>query len=339
MNALIQTPGQFMAQNGGIPAGPNVTQILLANNMDVQALRTNATTLLPKLAGERLDAAIARVARARMNAMADLRNAGLFVPNGGIGTKLHEYQRMSDTGTATVSMDPAAMGSRDRNEFDTVATPVPIISCPFSFSIRDLDAARQRGVALDTTQAESATRRVIEAIENMIINGHSITVSSASIYGYRSAPHRVTGTATGPWNDPQAGAGNIIKTIAAMLAAASAVNHFGPFVLYVSNAEYELFEQPLDVTNYNKSVREYVLANPRISAIKPTLSMTAGECAMVELTSETVDMSLGVDVMMIPWNEYAGLVSHYMVMACMAPRVKSDFNDQCGVVHYTGLAA
>ena len=76
-------------------------QKLIANNMDVSALRTNA--VLRKDEWEQLDAALISVARERLTAAADLMDRGLVynVPNG-MGTTIVQHETVSEMTEAQV---------------------------------------------------------------------------------------------------------------------------------------------------------------------------------------------------------------------------------------------
>lgn len=349
MHNEIQNVGQFM---GGLTV--NSAGMLMESRFDTGCLRPMLAengravvrvnnqirpvnnALLQTREWIVLDDAVQRVARDRLAGIADLRAAGLVRPNGGLGTMIHEYEKISDLSEASVSMNVGVQGENDNQAYSLAGVPVPIISKPFSIDIRRLEASRRRGEGLDTTSVESATRRVSELAEDILFNGCStIKVDDRTIAGYYTYGDRITGVGA-DFTHATDGPKNAVNTVLAMIAAAEAAFFPGPFVLYLNTVEYAALRKPLDTTNYSLTAWDYISKLPQIKAIKASMKVTAGTALLVQLTSDVVDLSLGADIQVVQWTELAGMLVYFMVFCAMAPRLKSDYNGKCGIVHYTG---
>lgn len=302
----------------------------LQSGLSVNSLRTNG--LLRKQEWQELDTRLVQVARPRLVGIADLQARGLVLPLGGLGTLISQYEAASDMTGADISMDGMKQGEKDTQAFDLRSVPIPIVHKDFSLNIRRLEASRRLGDALDTTQGQVAARRVADKLESILFNGAGISVDGNPIYGYTNHPSRNTGTAPGGWGNIN----NIYDTVLNMISDARADKMYGPFMLYVSDAEWtHLLKVYADSTGQTALARMKNI--PNLEDIKPSNDLAAGNAVLVQMTSDVVDLAVAQDIVTIEWNENGGMVSNFKVMAVMAPRVKSDYDGRSGIVHYTGL--
>lgn len=297
---------------------------------------TNA--LLRKYEWEMIDAEVEDVMRQPLVGVNDLLAAGLTKPLGSIGTSISTYEQLSDMSDADVSMTlTPKKGENDRVEFTPQSIPVPIISKPFSLDLRTLDASRRIGESLDVTQARVATLKVRETLESILFNGSDIVVDTFAIYGYTNHPKRDTATATqyggGDWGT----AGNAHKTVVGMITALNAKGFFGPFGLYINSTQYSEILQLWSTGNTAESQLSTMQRTiPDLKFVRRAPKLDAGECVLVQLSKEVVDLAIAMDVTPVSWQEYGGMVNEFRVMTAVVPRIKFDANDQCGVAHATG---
>jgi hypothetical protein len=54
--------------------------------------------------------------------------------------------------------------------------------------------------------------------------------------------------------------------------------------------------------------------------------------ALVQMTSDVIDMVVGQYPTVIPWTSLDGFTIHNLVMAILIPRVRSDYNGDSGIV-------
>ena len=279
-----------------------------------------------------IDQAVLDTVKTALVGIDDLINAGLVRRLGGLGTLLSAYEQLGDMTAADVSMDADVPGKEDAVEFETQYVPVPIIHKDFRISLRKLEASRKLGETLDTTQARAATRVVRETMEDMLFNGHSKQLGGYTIYGYTTHPKRMTGAAVGDFGT----AGNGYKTMVKALNQAAADGFNGPFNVYLATTQYgELLNLLGSVNDYNElTVSKRQL--PGISAIKRSFDLDDGEMVMVQMSREVVDLAVAEDITPVQWDEMGGMLTRFRIMTALAPRIKFDANDKCGVLHYTG---
>jgi uncharacterized linocin/CFP29 family protein len=300
-------------------------------------IHTNA--LLRKYEWEMIDAEVLDVMRQPLVGVADLLNGGLTKTLGGIGVSISTYEQLSDMSAADVSMSVTPKkGEGDRVAFTPQSIPVPIISKPFTLDLRTLEASRRVGESLDVTQSRTATIKVREAIEDMVFNGSSLIVDTFPIYGYTTQTYRVADTATNFGGaDWSAADGNAHATIVGMIDALTDLGFTGPFGLYVNPAQYsELLALTGDGDNSNTQLSVILRTIPDLKFVRRSSSLDTGECVLVNMSKETVDLAIAMEVTPVSWQEYGGLVNEFRIMGAMVPRVKFDANNSCGVAHATG---
>lgn len=318
--AIISTGNSFMHQ-------------MLGNGMNVNALRTNA--LLRKDEWIAYDTTVIDVARGRLNGVADLQAKGLILELGGLGTLVSQYEAQSDMTEADINMAGVTPGEEDSVEFDLRSVPIPIIHKDFRVNIRRLEASRKMGDAIDTTQAAVAARKVADMNENMLFNGAGITVDGNSIYGYTNHPKRNTGTLK-TW-DATTNQGNIYNDVLDMIEDAQDVHYYGPYTLYVASDRWAPMLSIYGDGSGQKPL-DRILGIPQIEAVKVSDALAEGSAVLVQLTADVVDLAVGQDITTVQWDSLGGMQVHFKVMNAMAPRIKYDYNDACGIVHYVKAA-
>ena len=326
-------------ENGVVQAGGLVAQRLLANNMNVNALRTNAT--LRKDEWELLDRTVVEVARERLTVANDLISRGLVldVPNG-LGTTIVQHETISEMVAAEISMDGVTKGQNDRVLFSLVSTPLPVIHMDFQINARALAASRTGGSPLDTTQVAEATRQVAETIEGMIINGASSAdlfgfgSSTAQIFGYTNRTDRNTISLGSNWDASAATGETILADVLSMITAIQADRMFGPYILYVpTNFWVPLMDD--FKSNSDKTIMDRLLALPGIAEVKAADKLADDNVLLVQMTRSNVDLAIGMQPTTISWETEGGMTLFFKVMAIMVPRIKLDSGDRSGVVHAT----
>ncbi|TMV49369.1 hypothetical protein FE783_12700 [Paenibacillus mesophilus] len=318
--AKFSTPQQFAA---------NAAQKLLKAGMNVNALRTNG--LLRKEEWVELDREVVSIARARLIGIADLQALGLTQPLGGLGTLISQYEAESDMTPANIDMSGVARGEEDDQEFDLRSVPIPIVHKDFRINIRRLEASRRLGDSIDTTQAGTASRRVSDGLEGMLFRGAGVTVQGNTIYGYTSHPDRNTGTAVGVWST----IANIYPTVLDMVKKAHADHMYGPYMLYVAG---DVWPDLLAVHDdgSGQTALDRVKRIPNLRDVKAADELPDGNLVLVQMTKSVVDLAIAQDIATVEWQTEGGMVTNFKVMAAMAPRLKSDYDGRCGIVHYTG---
>lgn len=321
----------------GLVGSGSVASRLLASNFNVESLRTHDVLRLREWI--QFDATVIMVARQRLVAIADLFQAGLTygVPNA-LGIMQVQWERFSDLTGADVSMNGLTQSQNDRFELDLQSIPLPIVHKDFQVSIRQLEAYRNLGTPIDTTQAQLATRIVAEKLEAILFSGTTVGSAGNIIQGYTNFTNRITGSVTtASWLTQAASvttAGTIVTDILAMIAAAQAKNMFGPYMLYVPQATFTAFGNDFKA-NSALTILQRCKEISGIIDIKPTTNLTGSNVILVQFTSDVVDVIDGIQPTLVQWDSQGGMQVNFKVMAIIVPRLKADKNLQCGIVHYS----
>jgi len=328
-------------RNGAFQANGSTASRLLAGGFRSSEMRT--LDVLRKDEWIQFDTAVVDVSRERLGAVDQLVSRGLTYGVGNaLGTTRVEWERVSDMTPAEINMAGVTEGERDRVVFALDNVPLPIIHKDFNINIRALEASRRLGETLDTTQARVATRLVAESIEDILFNGASLTAIGGTIYGYTTAPNRNTGSLTGAngWITGTDGI-DAVNDVIAMQDALRSDNHYGPYGLYVpvqwlGNLSGD-FKANSDKTTIARIMElpdmAFVAHSNRLTG---TLAGATGdEVILVSLTSDVVDMIMGLQPTVMQWETMGGFIVNFKVMAIMVPRMKSDSNLQSGIAHYT----
>lgn len=312
-----------------IPGAGNVIQKLQANNFDIgKALRTNAT--LPRDAWESIDQTVIEVAGQRLNGIADLQSRGLVRNLDGIGFMYDTWQTMSDSHPAEQSMSGLTQGAQNTADFGETTIPLPITHVDFQIPLRKLIAMKQRGTPLDLTMVAQATRKVVEKLEDTLFNGSTVVAAGNSLLGYMNyTDANAITSCTGAWTGTIA---NCEKDLALLMAELGNDRHHGPYILYVHTDEYNDLQQR-DSNAGGITYLDILKNKAGIADVKPTDALGALKLCLVEMTRETVDITVALDIQVVEWETYGGMQSNFKVMACMAPRIKSDYDGRCGVTY------
>ena len=318
--------------NGSTTGVGGVAEILLNANFNIQSLRPN--NVLRKDEWIHFDNKVVQIAQERLVAVGDLLSRGLRfnLPNA-LGTTRLEWERVGDMTEAEISMSGIKEGESDRILFDLESLPVPIIHKDFSLNIRALQASRTNGQPLDTAQVAAATRNVSERTERLLFKGATVAGSNGQIHGYETYPDRSTGSLSADWASAATGAEYVNDTLT-MIGTAVADNMYGPYILYVDYATFTRMGNDFKA-NSDKTILQRVREIPGIADIRAVSKITAGNVILVQLSEDVVDMVVGQQPAVVQWPSHGGMKLNFKVMAIMLPRLKSDFDKQCGIVHYS----
>jgi len=308
-------------------------QVLRANGWNLGALRTNAT--LPKNAWIAIDNTVQEVAGQRLNAIADLQSRGFTRDLGGLGILYDYWQTASDGLTARQDMDGTSTGDENKLDFGETGVPIPITHCDFRIPIRQLAAMERQGTPLDTTMVAQATRKVVEKLEDTLVNGSTVVSGGNSLYGYMSYTNsNGISTLTGNWTGTIA---NCEADVRLLIAELENDRHWGPYMLYVHANEWNDLRQSHAYTG--KSYYQILKDMAGIEDIKPLGVLAANDILLVEMSRETVDLDVGVDIQVVEWPTHGGMQMNFKVMAAMAPRIKADYAGRCGVSYDTDIGS
>ena len=300
-----------------------------------------------------VDKAVVEVGLERLVFAADLLAAGLTFPlTDPLSVTQLEWETISKAGGAQRTMSPSARGENQLPKRDIKRLPIYLTTDDFSIGIRTLKMSQRVGTPLDLSLVKSATRRVNEAIEDAAINGATtidgqpLVVGGYTAPGLLTAPNANTGALSVSWiaaNVVGTTGPAIVNDVLAGISALQADKMFGPYNLYIGTAAGNTIEGDFKV-NTSDTIRQRLeritvggrALNIRIADRMPGLS-TGVQMALVQMTSDVVEMVNGQPPTVIPWTSLDGFTLYWLVMAIMVPRVRSDYDGQSGV--YLGSKA
>lgn len=290
---------------------------------------------IPRDAWATYDNDLQTLQRAQLGVFADLSSLQRSVP---IGKSIHLFSKVTDSGEVNSSMDGRSRAKADAPVIDYEGTPVPIYDTTFTFGWRDVEAARLDGgwQYLDAATRDNANRKIVEKMEDLIVNGDSKwVVGGNSVYGLRTAPGRATGnfgnvdlvTATGAqW----------VEAIKRVLLGLQAKNYYGGVTIYLNYGDW-----------FAASVNDYVTAAPQ-NTILSRLMMIPGLVSIVPSTAVPVNEILAVvkerrvleiltampvTTMPIERKNFTDEYS-YQVMTAVAPQFRRDANGNAGYAQF-----
>ncbi len=301
-----------------------------------RSYRANASRL-PERAWRELDDLMIEVAQSRLSLVQRLISAGLVDPID-LGTTVSTWQTTNDFGDADISMDGVEDATEDADTFDTVGIPVPLIAKGFRFSHR---LGAQYNVR--DTAAPKATRKVLERMEEIVVDGWARTVrdvegNTFTIDGLSTHPDRLQPSVDGSWNTaPENVDGDIRAVIEALQADDN--NHPGPFEFWCATDVEATLRAPSPNFD-NIRLRQQVGELPEIADMVASSKLPDGTAYLVELDRETIDAKLvnGNVTDSAEWSSNP-FQTHVKVWTGFAPRLKSDEQGQMGLAELTGLTS
>ncbi len=292
-------------------------------------------SVLPEDAWKSLEAAVIQEQSVPTNVIADLRTAGLVIPDS-IWAVQHEFDVISEVTSATISIDGEGDDSHDQFQTERHAITVPIVSKSFSLGARALGAYNNvPGRSFNTDLARAATQVVMEAQTNAFFNGYAVQLSATSIaYGVVNHPDANTGASAGDWGT----VGNAEATVSVMIQAESADNYFGPFTLYVSRVQYDEIALLYKSVDNNTTELDRILSLPQIKEVKQVSEnfLAAGTAVLVQLQSNVVAWVEELPISIVEWQSPDGMTTQWRIMAVGAPRATSTWADRSGICVSTG---
>ncbi len=306
-------------------------------------LTTNAATLRRE-DWLQVDSTVVKAATRRLRFFNDLRANGLGVdlPNA-LGKTVWTYERQSNISNATVSMDGLRKADASRLQYDSEMMPLPLIHCDLAFSAREIAISRSGESPIDISAVAEASERVAEKVEQMALGvDPEFAAGGGAVYGVCNYPRRLSRIFTNPWNadgsrDTAWHPGILQREILEARRALNDHRHYGPFVIYHSPDFDEILDDDYNL-NFNGlstalTLRERLLRIDQIQGIKTSEFLPYGTFVMVEMSPSTIQAVNGMDITTIQWQTEGGFEVHFKVMCILLPRMKSDYNGNCGVLH------
>lgn len=315
----------------------SLAQALLQSGGNIEAMRSLAP--LPKDSQELIDAAVVNVGLDRLVVAADVIAAGLTFPMPNwLGVMELYWEKAAKIGDARRTMTPGSRGERQMPDRDPARIPIYATLDDFSFHIRVLLASQNGGAPLDTSGVEQATRRVNESIEDSFINGAALQVGGLTAPGLLNAPNAnsqlfVDGES---WTDANHSGEDILTDVLNMIGVEQGDKKYGPYNLYIPTEYGNKINEDFK-SNSDKTIRQRIEEVQEISAVRvadlmPGDAAVGGpKTAMVQMTNDVVEAVVGQQPTTINWTDGSGWEQFFVVMACVIPRVRDDYDGNSGI--------
>ena len=290
----------------------------------------NALATLRKDAWIELDRAAIMAARQRLRIISDLRSAGLVTNlRNGMGTIIYQYQTTSDMTPATVSMDGKHETDFDRVVHDIRGLPLPIISKDLEFTAREIATAMESGSPLETTNVESASRKVAEEAEKLVLGLTTFQYGTNALYGILNFPMRLTKTLTPPTGLNQ---DVIINEVLQMKDQMTAARQYGPWMIYNSTSWDQYMDADYSAAKGDNTLRDRMKKIDGIVDIRTLDFLPAKTMIMIQLTSDVIRLINGMELTTLRWDVMGGLIVRFKVMMILAPQLRADHYERTGLL-------
>jgi hypothetical protein len=295
-----------------------------------------------------IDNAVVEVGLQRLTFAADIIAAGLTYPlSDPLSIAQLEWNSINKIGAAQRTMSPSARGENKLPIVTPNRLPIYLTTDQFELDIRTLKMSARVGTPLDTAIVKQCTRAVNEAIEDAAINGattldgQDLKVGGYSAPGLLNAPNAETQNLTAAaWTTTPVGA-TVFNEVMAMIKKLQDNKKYGPYRLYVGTQIGNALDSDYNSGSANPiTIRARLLQIESLQAIRVADLLPAGngaspsignKVALVQMTSDVIDMVVGQPPTIIPWTSLDGFTIHNLVMAIMIPRVRSDYNGDSGI--------
>jgi len=310
-----------------------------SGELSIPALR--ALSPLTDKAQVLVDKAVVEVGLERLTVVADVMAAGNVFPlTDPLSVTQVEWETISKVGGAQRTMAPSARGENQQPARTIHRVPIYLTTDDFSIGIRTLKMSQRVGTPLDTTLIKQAVRRVNEGLEDAMINGATTLDGQALVDGGYNAPgilnapnantQNITDAA---WTTAPVGTTVVTETLA-MIDKLQADKKYGPYTLYVGTAIANALQSDFSTLKGDQTIQqrlEMIQAGGSNLKVRSADLMPAVTVALVQMTSDVVEVINGQPPIVIPWTSLDGFTLYWLVMAIMVPRVRSDYDGNSGI--------
>jgi len=328
---------RFSANNPNSPiSGALLRALSETGELSVASLR--ALSPLSDKAQVLVDKAVVEVGLERLTFAADIMSAGLTYPlTDPLSVTQLEWESINQVGHAQRTMSPSARGENQMPIRTINRLPIYLTTDDFSIGIRTLKMSQRVGQPLDMSLIKQATRRVNESIEDAAINGattidgQALVVGGYAAPGLLNAPNAAAQALTlAAWSTAPVGS-TVFAQTQLMIGKLQTNKKYGPYRMYVGTAIGNALDTDFASTKGENSIKDRLLKIEAMQAIRVADMMPAGKVALVQMTSDVIDMVNGQSPTVIPWTSQDGFTLFWLVMAIMVPRVRSDYDSASGI--------
>lgn len=304
-----------------------------------EQVQVNAKGTLRRDEWIRLDEAVLRIAEDRLTGFQYFIDRGLTYNLGNaMGTTVLEYHDVGDALEAELSMDAVTRGQGDRQEYNSVYLPIPIIHADYEINQRALEASRNLGNPISTDMAERATRKVLEKRESLLFTDTSYGYGGGTIYSLLNFPDRLQKGSLSDWSSNAVAGADIVDEVLEMKQLSIDNNFYGPWVLLIpTNFETKMDEDYSDQKGDN-TIRDRVENIRGIDDVQVVDTLPDDNVVLVQLTTDVIRIVQGMGIQNVQWETQGGFVNKFKTMTIQVPQIRSDQEGKTGIVHGTVAA-
>lgn len=266
-----------------------------------------------------------------------------------------EHGQEGNTEGATRSRNPLARSEWDMIERQPVLTPIYYTFADFQLTLPDLETSRNTGVGLDVSLIRNKARDIAEDIEDAVINGPGVQVLGSNAYGLLNAPNVNTFNLSGglTWDNPSKTGEQILADMNSIFSAFDAIRAFGPIDIWLPVSWYNALNfkrrdvtvdrtvfqdigdlrrgnQPVFIGQADRLPEDQMVAYIRSSNV---LDVVVGDFGGQKADDDpNVPDTNPVPITVFPWQEKAGLVLNWKLIACVIPRIKNTMAGVSGII-------
>lgn len=266
-----------------------------------------------------------------------------------------QHGQEGETEGATRSRNPLARSEWDMPERLPVLTPIYYTFADFQLTLPDIETSRNGGVPLDTSLLRNKARDIAEDIEDAVINGPGVQVLGSNAFGLLNAPGINTFNLSGGlnWDNPSKTGVQILADMNSIFSAFDSIRAFGPIDIWLPVSWYNalnfkrrddtvdrtVFQDIGDLRRSNQAVfigqADRLPEDQMVAYIRSSnsIDLVVGDFGGQKAPDDpnTPD-SNPVPITVFPWQEKAGLVLNWKLIACVIPRAKQTFSGVSGII-------
>lgn len=255
----------------------------------------------------------------------------------GVGDIVNFYPQISDSGEVHVSMDGRSEGLADQANVKYVGTPVPVFDSYARMGWRQMETIRKAGGGLDVDTIANHQRKVVEKLEDVVLNGlPSVVVGGSTIYGLRTFPQRSTDT-TGLTLKSSTGA-QWLAAFEKLINALIGDNAFGRVTVFLNYGDYVYASINEFTSGYPKTILQRLQEIGQIAEIVPAAKVPANELIGIAglATGEWGSILQAMPLVTRP-KARSNPEDDYVfgVLAMAAPQFRADYEGRSQIAHLT----
>jgi hypothetical protein len=256
-----------------------------------------------------------------------------------IGDLMSFFPKVSDSGKLQVSMDGRMPGLADQPVVTFDGTPVPVFTSAATWGFRQ-NAVMMRGGGISAADMVAGPQRVVlEALEDMAINGRASTnVAGKTIFGLLNFPDRTEATPYGAYNLNGATGAQWMAAFSGLVLALVGDNSFGRATIFCNYADWTYAGLTDYAAAYTGTIAQRMLSIANVAEVIPCGRVPANRLIAVNNVDSgewgSVLSAMAPTVLpksrQNPYDDYG-----MWALAVSATQFRSDFNGRSHIAAIT----